>query len=74
MRDDFSMSIASCCYQHPVRHIPTIIEDRIAGQCGHFTIRFLHDQMRRRKIPIAALSACKSSIECAMRDAAQPQC
>ncbi len=50
-------------HQHPVHHLPAIILNRIPRERGHSTIRFLHDQIRRGKIPVAALAACKSGIE-----------
>ena len=67
------MTIASRSHQHPVPDFPAIVEDRVPGKRGHFTIRFLHDQIRRRKVPVAAVAACKSGIEIALRDPAQPQ-
>ena len=70
MRDDARMTVASCCYQYPVRHLPAIVEDRIPGKRGHHTIRFLHDQIRRGKIPVAALAAGKGNVEAALRHAA----
>ena len=70
MRDDARMTIASRCNQHPVRHFPPIVEDRFAGKRGHVTIRFLHDQIRRGKIPIAALAAGKCGIQMSVRNPA----
>ena len=67
------MTIASCCHQHPVRHFPPIVENRIAGERGHPTIRFLHDQIGRGKVPVPALSAGKGGIEIALRDPAEPK-
>ena len=67
------MTIASRSHQHPVPDFPAIVEDCVAGQRGHFTIRFLHDQIRRRKVPVATIAARKSGIEIALRDPAQPQ-
>lgn len=73
MLDDARMTIVSRCHQHPVHHLPAIILNRVPRKRGHSTIRFLHDQIRRGKIPISALAACKSGIETAIRDPAQPQ-
>ena len=73
MLDNARMTIAARCHQHPVRHLPAIIEDRIPRERGHPTIRFLHDQIGRGKIPVAALAAGKSRIEAAIRDPAQPK-
>jgi hypothetical protein len=72
MLDNARMTITSRCYQHPVHHLPAIILNRIPRERGHPTIGFLHDQIRRGKIPVAALAACKSGIEAAIRDPAQP--
>ena len=63
MRDNARMTIAARGHQHPMTDFPAIVEDRVPGKRGHFTIRFLHDQIRRRKVPIAAVAACKSGIE-----------
>ena len=73
MPDNARMTIASRCHQHPVHHLPAIILDRIPRERRHSTIRFLHDQIGRGKIPIAALAACKSGIQAAVRNPAQPQ-
>ena len=73
MPDNACMTIASRCHQHPVRHLPAIVEDRIPRERGHPTIRFLHDQIRRRKVPVAAVAAGEGGIETALRDPAQPQ-
>ena len=73
MLDNARMTIASRCHQHPVRHLPAIVEDRVPRERGHVTIRFLHDQIGRGKVPVAALAAGKSGIETALRDPAQPQ-
>lgn len=73
MLDNARMSIVSRRHQHPVHHLPAIILNRIPRERGHSTIRFLHDQIRRGKIPIAALAACKSGIETAVRNPAQPE-
>ena len=73
VRDNPTVSFLPRRHQHPVHHLPAIILDRIARECGHATIRFLHDQIRGGKIPIAALAACKSGIEAAVGDPAQPQ-
>ena len=73
MLDDARMTIASRCHQHPVRHLPAIVEDRVARKRGHVTIRFLHDQIGRGKVPVAALAAGKGGIEPPSRDPAQPQ-
>ena len=73
MLDNARMTIVSRCYQYPVHHLPAIILNRIPRECGHPTIGFLHDQIRRGKIPVAALTACESGIEAAIRNPAQPQ-
>ena len=73
MLDNARMTIASRCHQHPVRHLPAIVLDRVPRERGHLTIRFLHDQIRRGKVPVAALAARKSGIEAALRDPAQPK-
>ncbi len=46
-------------------------EDRIARERGHSTIRFVHDQIRGGKIPVAALAPGKSRIQAAIGDPAQ---
>ena len=66
MPDNARMTIASRCHQHPVHHVPAIVKDRIPRERGHSTIRFLHDQIRSRKVPVPALAARKSGIEFAM--------
>src|SRR6476660_9593179 len=73
MLDNASMTIASRCHQNPVRHLPAIVEDRVPRERGHVTIRFLHDQIGRGKVPVAALATRKSCIETALRDPAQPE-
>src|ERR1700719_2640361 len=73
MRDDARMTIAAGGHQHPMTDFPAIVEDRVPGKRGHFTIRFLHDQIRRRKVPVAAVAARKSGIEMALRDPTQPE-
>ena len=59
MLDNACVPIMSRSHQHPVRHLPAIILNRVPRERGHPTIRFLHDQIRRRKVPIAALTAGK---------------
>ena len=73
MRDNARMTIASRCHQHPVRHFPAVIEDGFSGEVAHPTIRFLHDQIGRRKVPVMAVAPRKSRIQRAMGDPAQPQ-
>ena len=73
MLDNARMTIASRGHQHPVRHLPAIVEDRIPRERGHVTIRFLHDQIGRGKVPVAALAAGKSSFQATMCDPAQPE-
>ena len=73
MLDNARMPIVSRCHQYSVHHLPAIILNRIPRERGHSTIRFLHDQIRRGKIPVAALAACKSGIEAAVRNPAQPK-
>ena len=63
MRDNARMTIASRCHQHPVRNFPAVIEDGVSGEIAHPTIRFLHDQIGRRKVPIMAVAARKSRIQ-----------
>ena len=70
MLDNACMTIASRCHQHPVRHLPAIIEDRVPRERGHVTIRFLHDQIGRRKVPVAALATGKRRVQASMRDPA----
>ena len=73
MCDDARMTIAARGHQHPVRHFPAIIQDRISREVAHPTIRFLHDQIGGGKIPIMTVAPRKSRIERAMRDAAEPE-
>ena len=73
MRDNVRMTIAPRCHQHPVRHFPTIIKDGISGEVAHPTIRFLHDQIGRRKVPIMAVAPRNSRIERASGDPALPE-
>ena len=73
MRDNARMTIAARGHQHSVRYFPAIIEDGISGEIAHPTIRFLHDQIGGRKVPIMAITPRKSRIERAMRDPAQPE-
>ena len=72
MRDNLGMTIAARCHQHSVRHFPAIVEDAISGEIAHPTIRFLHDQIGRRKVPIMAVAPGKSRIKRAVGDPAQP--
>ena len=69
MRHNARMTFAPRRHQYPVRDFPAIVEDGIAGKRGHPTIRFLHDQIGRGKIPVAALAAGKGRVEPAIRDA-----
>jgi len=73
MLDNARMTIASRRHQHPVRDLPAIVQDAVPRKRGHVTIRFLHDQIGRGKVPIAALTARKGRIQAALRDPAQPQ-
>src|SRR6266700_783751 len=73
MLDNARMTIVSRSHQHSVRHLPAIIRNRIPRERGHPTIRFLHDQIGRRKVPVAALPAGESRVKAALRDPAQPQ-
>ena len=73
MLDNACMTIASRCHQHPVRHIPAIVADRVPRKRGHVTIRFLHDQIGRGKVPVAALAAGKGGIQPSLGHPAQPQ-
>ena len=68
MLDNARMTIASRCHQHPVRHLPAIVEDAVARERGHVTIRFLHDQIGRCKVPIVALTTCECGIKRPMSD------
>ena len=70
MPDNARMTLTPRCHQHPVHHVPAIVKDRIPRERGHPTIRFLHDQIRRSKIPIPALPAGKGRIQRAVRDPA----
>ena len=67
------MTIASRGHQHPVRHFPAIIQDRVPGKRSHPTIRFLHDQIRRGKIPVPRLPAGEGSVQIALRDPAKAE-
>jgi hypothetical protein len=73
MRDNARMTIAPRCHQHPVRHFPAVIEDGISGEVAHPTIRFLHDQIGRRKVPIMAVAPRKSRIQHAIGDPAEAE-
>ena len=73
MLDNTCMTIAPRSHQNPVRHLAAIIQDGVPRQRSHATIRFLHDQIGRGKVPIAALTARKSGIEASLRDPAQPK-
>ena len=73
MLDNACMTIASRCHQHPVRYPATIVENRVPRERGHVTIGFVHDQIGRGKVPVAALAAGKGRIEAALRDPAKPQ-
>ena len=68
MLDDACMTIAPRCHQHPVRCLPAIVGYRLPRERGHVTIRFVHDQIGRGKVPVAALAAGKSRIETAIRE------
>jgi len=63
MFDDECMTIAPCRHQHPVRHLAAIILDGFPRQRRHFTIRFLHDQIGRGKIPVPALTAREGHVK-----------
>src|SRR6516162_6838009 len=67
MRNDVRMTVASRCHQPPVRHLPAIVENRVPGKRSHVTIRFLYDQIRGGKIPVAALTAGKGGIDTSLR-------
>ena len=73
MLDNACMTIVSRCHQHPVRHLPAIVLNRVPRERGHPTTRFLHDQIGRGKVPVAALAAGKGRIEVSLRDPAQPK-
>ena len=73
MLDNARMPITSRSHQHPVRHLPAIILNRVPRERCHPTIGFLHDQICRRKVPIAALAAGKGRIQAAVGDPAQPK-
>ena len=70
MLDNAGMTIPSCGHQHPMRYLPTIEFNRIPREFGHLTIRFLHDQIRGRKVPVVTIAAGEGRIERAMRDPA----
>jgi hypothetical protein len=67
MLDNTRMTIASGSHQRPVHHLPAIVFNRIPRERGHLTIRFLHDQIRCRKVPVATLAARKGGIEVSLR-------
>jgi hypothetical protein len=73
MLDNACMTLATRRYQHPVRDVPTIVKDCVPRKRRHVTIRFLHDQIGCRKVPIAALTACKSGIQTPLGDPAEPE-
>ena len=73
MFNDRGMTIAPRRHQHPVRHLRAIVCDRVPRERGHVTIRFVHDQIGRGKVPVAALTSRKGGIEPAVGDPAQPQ-
>ena len=68
MFNDFSMTIAPRRHQHPVRHLRAIVQDGVPRQRRHVTIGFVHDQIGRGKVPIAALATRKGGIEPAVGD------
>ena len=63
MLDNACMTIAPRRHQHPVRHVPAVVEDRVPRERGHVTIRFVHDQIGRGKVPVAALAAGEGRIQ-----------
>ena len=73
MLDNARMTIVSRCHQNPMHHLTAIVLNRIPRERRHSTIRFVHDQIGRGKIPVAALTARKSGIEATVGDPAQPQ-
>ena len=73
MLNDFSMPVAPRRDQHPVRHLPAIVSDRVPRKRGQPTIGFVHDQICGGKVPVVAVAAGKGDIEPRVRDPAQPQ-
>ena len=73
MLDDFSVTLAPSRHQNLVRYDPAIVLDRIPGECGHATIRFVHDQIGCGNVPVAALPARESGVELSVSHATQPQ-
>jgi len=65
---DGCMAIAPRCHQHPVCQLAAIVQDGIPRKRGHVTIRFLHDQIGRCKVPIVALTTCECGIKRPMSD------
>ena len=70
MRENARVARMASRDQHAVRHLGTIIEDRLAPERGHFTIRLIHDLICRGEIPIVALAAGKRRVDSAVRHAA----
>ena len=70
MRDNARVAITPRCDQHAVRHIGTVIKNRLAPERGHFTIRLMHDQIGGGEIPVPALSPGEGRIDPAIRDTA----
>ena len=70
MLDNACMAVATRSHEHSMRHFAAIIGERIPRQRGHVTIRFLHDQIGRGKIPVTALPTGKSRIQASLRNPA----
>ena len=50
--DNACMTIAPRSHQNSVRHLAAIVQNGVPRQRSHATIRFLHDQIGRCKVPI----------------------
>jgi len=73
MRDHGGMTFTPRGNQHTMSYIRAVIADRLARKHRHSTTRFMDDQIRRRKVPVAALSTGEGDIQRAVADPAQPQ-
>ena len=73
MLDNARVAVTPRRDEHPVRHIAQIVNEPIPRKRGHITIGFLHDQIGRRKIPVAALATGEGRIQTSLRDPAKPK-
>src|SRR3954464_3997290 len=72
MLNDFSMPVAPRSHQHPMRHLPAIIDNRVPRERSHISIRFVDDQIGGGKVPVVAVAAGEGDVELAVGDPAQP--